>query len=104
MFLPNEWQAENFLINFTFKFGSPLYSEYKNETVLKLILLLIVIFDMIPFFFLVIFYCRSQWPSARSKAFSLFPRSHAEIVGSNPIQGNDVRIVCVYSVCCSVCR
>jgi hypothetical protein len=36
--------------------------------------------------------------AARSKACTVFARSKAEIVGSNPIQGMDVCIVYVYSV------
>jgi hypothetical protein len=35
---------------------------------------------------------------ARSKAWTVFVRSNAGIVGSNPIQSMDVCIVCVYSV------
>jgi hypothetical protein len=34
----------------------------------------------------------------RSKAWTVFVRSNAEIVGSNHTQGMDVCIVCVYSV------
>jgi hypothetical protein len=36
--------------------------------------------------------------AARSKAWTVFFRSNAGLVGSNPIQGMDVCIVCVYSV------
>jgi hypothetical protein len=36
--------------------------------------------------------------AAPSKAWTVFARSNAGIVGSNPIQGMDVCIVCVYSV------
>jgi hypothetical protein len=36
--------------------------------------------------------------AARSKAWTVFARSNTEIVGSNPTQGMDVCIVCVYSV------
>jgi hypothetical protein len=40
----------------------------------------------------------------RSKAWTVFARSNAGIMGSNPIQGMDV-CLCVYSVlCCPVCR
>jgi hypothetical protein len=35
--------------------------------------------------------------AARSKAWTVFPRSDARIVGSNPSQSMDV-CVCVYSV------
>jgi hypothetical protein len=38
--------------------------------------------------------------AARSKVIT---RSNAEIVGSNPTQGMDVFIVCVYSVCAALC-
>jgi hypothetical protein len=34
----------------------------------------------------------------QSKVWIVFARSNAGIVGSNPIQGMDVRIVCIYSV------
>jgi hypothetical protein len=34
-----------------------------------------------------------------SKAWTIFARTEAVIVGSNPTQGMDVSIVCVYSVC-----
>jgi hypothetical protein len=36
--------------------------------------------------------------AARSKARTAFARSNAGIVGSNPTQGMDVCIVCVYYV------
>jgi hypothetical protein len=36
--------------------------------------------------------------AARSKAWTVFARSNAGIVGSNPTQGMDVCIVCVYYV------
>jgi hypothetical protein len=36
--------------------------------------------------------------AARSKALNVFARSNAGIVGSNPTQGMDVCIVCIYSV------
>jgi hypothetical protein len=36
--------------------------------------------------------------AARSKAWTVFARSNAGIVGSYPTQGMDVCIVCVYSV------
>jgi hypothetical protein len=36
--------------------------------------------------------------AARSKAGTVFARSNAGIVGSNPIQDMDVCIVCFYSV------
>jgi hypothetical protein len=36
--------------------------------------------------------------AARSKTSTVFARSNAGIVGSNPTQGMDVCIVCVYSV------
>jgi hypothetical protein len=36
--------------------------------------------------------------AARSKAWTVFARSNAGIVGSNPTQGMDVCIVCVYSL------
>jgi hypothetical protein len=48
--------------------------------------------------------CFRQWQvlpikvAARSKAGTVFARSNAEIVCSNPTQGMDVCIVCVYSV------
>jgi hypothetical protein len=35
---------------------------------------------------------------AHSKAWTVFARSNAGIVGSNPTQGTDVCVVCVYSV------
>jgi hypothetical protein len=44
---------------------------------------------------------RVYWPitvAALSKAFTVFGRSNAGIVGSNPTQSMDVCIVCVYSV------
>jgi hypothetical protein len=41
--------------------------------------------------------------AARSKAWIVFARSNAEIVGSNPTQGMDVCIVCDYSVCVVLC-
>jgi hypothetical protein len=36
--------------------------------------------------------------AARSKTWTVFARSNAGIVGSDPIQGMDVCIVCIYSV------
>jgi hypothetical protein len=41
--------------------------------------------------------------AARSKAWTLFARSNAEIVGSNPTQGMDicVRLFCVCTVLCA---
>jgi hypothetical protein len=45
--------------------------------------------------------CKRQWPitvAARSKARTVFAPSNAGIVGSNPTQGMDVCIMCVYSV------
>jgi hypothetical protein len=36
--------------------------------------------------------------AAGSKAWTVFGRSNAGIVGSSPSQGMDVSIVCVYSV------
>jgi hypothetical protein len=36
--------------------------------------------------------------AARSKAWTVFALSNAGIVGSNPIQGMDVRIACICSV------
>jgi hypothetical protein len=41
---------------------------------------------------------RSQWPPARSKAWTIFSRLYAGIVGSNPTQGMDVcvHLFCVY--------
>jgi hypothetical protein len=41
--------------------------------------------------------------AARSRTWTVFARSNAEIVGSNPIQGMDVCIVCIYSVCVVLC-
>jgi hypothetical protein len=40
--------------------------------------------------------------AARSKAWIVFPISHAEIVGSNPTQGKDVcvRLFCVCVILC----
>jgi hypothetical protein len=49
------------------------------------------------------FTIRSTLPitvAAWSKAWTVFARSKDGIVGSNPTQGMDVRIVCVYSLCC----
>jgi hypothetical protein len=34
--------------------------------------------------------------AARSKAWTVFARSNAEIVGSNPTQGMDVCVYCVF--------
>jgi hypothetical protein len=42
--------------------------------------------------------------AARSKAWTVFARSDAGIVGSNPTQGMDVCIVCVYSVFLLFCE
>jgi hypothetical protein len=42
-----------------------------------------------------------EWPvtvAQRSKVCTVFARSDAGIVGSNPTQGMDVWYVCVYSV------
>jgi hypothetical protein len=36
--------------------------------------------------------------ATRSKAWTVFARSKAGIVGSNPAQGMDVSIVCIYFV------
>jgi hypothetical protein len=46
--------------------------------------------------------CRSQWPAGRSKAWTVFARSNAEIVGSNSTRGMDVcvRLFCVCVVLC----
>jgi hypothetical protein len=41
--------------------------------------------------------------AARSEALTVFARSNAGIVGSNPAQGMDVCIVCVYSVFVPIC-
>jgi hypothetical protein len=41
--------------------------------------------------------------TARSKARTVFDHSNAWIVGSNPTQVMNVRIVCVYSVCVLLC-
>jgi hypothetical protein len=48
-----------------------------------------------------ILYGRSQWP--RSKAWNVFARSNAEIVGSNPTQGMDVCLR-LFRVCVVLCR
>jgi hypothetical protein len=45
---------------------------------------------------------RSQWPAARSKAWTVFSRSKAGIVGSHPTQSMDVR-VCIYPVLVLFC-
>jgi hypothetical protein len=37
--------------------------------------------------------------AARSEAWTLFASSNTAIVGSNPTEGIDVCVVCVYSVC-----
>jgi hypothetical protein len=41
--------------------------------------------------------------ATRSKAWAVFARSNAEIEGSNPTQGMDVSIVCIYCVCVVLC-
>jgi hypothetical protein len=41
--------------------------------------------------------------AARPKAWTAFPRSNAGIVGSNPTQGMDVCIVCVFAVFVLLC-
>jgi hypothetical protein len=41
--------------------------------------------------------------AAQSKAWTVFARSDAGIVGSNPTEGMDVCIGCVYSVYVLVC-
>jgi hypothetical protein len=41
--------------------------------------------------------------AARSKAWIVFTRSNTEIVGSNPTQGIDVCIVCLFCVCVVLC-
>jgi hypothetical protein len=55
-----------------------------------------------------IFTCRGHLPvtvAARFKAWTVFARSDAGIVGSNPIQGMDVRCVCMrlFWVCVVLC-
>jgi hypothetical protein len=40
--------------------------------------------------------------AARYKVWTVFPRSDADIVGSNPTRGMNV-CVCVYSVCVVLC-
>jgi hypothetical protein len=41
--------------------------------------------------------------TARSKAWTVFARSNAMIVGSNPTQGMEVCVVYIYSVCLVMC-
>jgi hypothetical protein len=41
--------------------------------------------------------------TARCKAWTVFARSNAWIVGLNPAQGMNVCVVCVYSVCVVLC-
>jgi hypothetical protein len=41
--------------------------------------------------------------AARSKAWTVFARSNAGIMGSNPTQGTDVYILCLFSVCIVLC-
>jgi hypothetical protein len=43
--------------------------------------------------------CSAITVAAQSKAWTVFARSNAGIVGSNPTLGIDDCIVCIYSVC-----
>jgi hypothetical protein len=45
---------------------------------------------------------RWQWPAERSNAWTVFARSDAGIVGSNPIQGMDIRVR-LFWVCIVLC-
>jgi hypothetical protein len=49
---------------------------------------------------------QTRWPitvAARSKARTVFARSNAGIVVSNPTQGMDCRFVCIYCVRVVLC-
>jgi hypothetical protein len=56
-----------------------------------------------PIYLEFIINCRSQWPRRLRHKLSTLARSIAGIVGSNPAQGMDVCIMCVYSVSVMFC-
>jgi hypothetical protein len=86
-------KAENFVSN-TSACLIKLNSDATLSSQICHILFLFIITCMYSYLFV----CRSQWPLGRT----VFARSDAELVGSNPTQGMDVcvRLFCLCAVLC----